>query len=217
MRKKSFVNWLPYLASLLPLLYLLITWNSIPDIIPVSLDEEMAPVEYGSKNYLFVPALVIAAVACLVYLLLTNIHRIDPKQKGLPLSPTFRKLALGMLVFMTALNFIVLLAMINRTVKWTNFIFPLIGLLFAFVGNYMNNIRPNYFAGLRLPWTLNDDDNWRRTHHFAGKLWFWGGILMMVLGIFLEMRVFMVVFAAIIMVMVIIPAVYSYRIFRDKK
>ena len=50
------------------------------------------------------------------------------------------------------------------------------GLLFAFMGNLMHNIKPNYFAGVRTPWTLEDPDTWRATHRLAGKLWFGGGI-----------------------------------------
>jgi hypothetical protein len=45
-----------------------------------------------------------------------------------------------------------------------------VGLMLAVVGNYIYNIKPNYFAGIRLPWTLHNDENWKRTHLLGGKL-----------------------------------------------
>lgn len=95
-------------------------------------------------------------------------------------------------------------------------LWPLMGLMFAFIGNYMNNIKPNYFAGLRLPWTLSSDDNWRRTHQMAGKLWFWGGLSAAILSLIIPSPFSIIVFFLILSVLVIIPIVYSYRIFKNE-
>ena len=61
------------------------------------------------------------------------------------------------------------------------YVFAGVGLLLCLIGNYMHTIKPNYFAGLRLPWTLNNEDNWRKTHLLAGKLWFVGGLVIAIL------------------------------------
>ena len=61
---------------------------------------------------------------------------------------------------------------------FTFLIFPLIGLLFAFLGNYFKTIKPNYFIGIRTPWTLENEEVWKKTHLIGGKLWFVGGLLM---------------------------------------
>jgi uncharacterized membrane protein len=88
--------------------------------------------------------------------------------------------------------------------------------LFVFLGNYMPALKPNYFAGIRLPWTLSDDDNWRRTHFLAGKIWFWGGLVFAVLTLFLPSTFAVPLMIFSVCIMVLIPAIYSYRIFRDK-
>ncbi|MFL5809443.1 MAG: SdpI family protein, partial [Flavisolibacter sp.] len=68
-----------------------------------------------------------------------------------------------------------------------------------------------------LPWTLSDDDNWRKTHLVAGKLWFAGGILIVFLSLFLPFEFMLAAFITIVVIMVIIPGVYSYRLFKAKQ
>ena len=51
-------------------------------------------------------------------------------------------------------------------------------LLLAVPGNYMNNIKPNLFLGIRLPWTLSDENNWCQTHYLGATLRFSGGIIL---------------------------------------
>ena len=58
-----------------------------------------------------------------------------------------------------------------------------LGFLFAVMGNLMPKIRQNYFIGIKTPWALEDEDNWRRTHRMAGRLWFAAGLLMMLLSV----------------------------------
>ncbi len=91
-----------------------------------------------------------------------------------------------------------------------------VGVLIAIAGNYMNNIKPNYVAGIRLPWTLKDPDNWRRTHHLASKVWVLGGIALIISGLAVPERVLIPTIIAIIMVLMLVPGVYSYRIHRSK-
>lgn len=92
-----------------------------------------------------------------------------------------------------------------------------VGLLFAVIGNYLPNLKPNYFAGLRFPWTLENADNWRRTHALAGKMWFAGGLLLAVTCLLLPPVASAVVFLITMLVLVVIPAVYSWKIFRQQK
>jgi uncharacterized membrane protein len=95
------------------------------------------------------------------------------------------------------------------------FLFISMGLLFAIIGNYMNNLKPNWFAGLRLPWTLENEDNWRRTHQLASKLWFAGGLLMALCGFLLPFKAAFTALIIIGLIIVIVPGVYSYRIYKE--
>jgi uncharacterized membrane protein len=116
---------------------------------------------------------------------------------------------------MAALNFVII-ASSRGDIDIQRVMFPLMGLLFAFIGNYMNHIKPNYFAGIRLPWTLSSDENWRRTHQLAGKLWFAGGVLIAIAGLVLSSSVAFPFFIAALVIMVLIPVIYSYRLFKQQ-
>ncbi|MDP9040747.1 MAG: SdpI family protein, partial [Bacteroidota bacterium] len=99
----------------------------------------------------------------------------------------------------------------------SRFILAGAGLLFAFIGNYMHNIKPNYFAGFRLPWTLENEENWKKTHALAGKLWFVGGIFISVICLLLPPKPSIAAFYTIMIVITLIPCVYSYRLYRKQK
>ena len=82
-------------------------------------------------------------------------------------------------------------------------------------GNYMHTIKPNYFAGIRVPWTLNNEENWRKTHLLAGKLWFVGGLVIALVCLLLPANISIITFFTLTMILVVIPIVYSYRLYKN--
>ena len=62
----------------------------------------------------------------------------------------------------------------------------------------MPKCRQNYTMGIKLPWTLADEDNWNRTHRMAGYVWTAGGILMLIVGFFHLASLFFLVFMAMV-------------------
>jgi uncharacterized membrane protein len=90
-------------------------------------------------------------------------------------------------------------------------------LLFLVLGNYMSSMRPNYFVGIRTPWTLEDPEVWRRTHRLAAKLWVGGALVLMMCWGVLGAEAFKYVFFGSIMVLALVPVVYSYFIFSSSE
>ena len=103
---------------------------------------------------------------------------------------------------------------VSMTMK---FVFVAMGLLFALLGNNMYNIKPNYFAGLRLPWTLENEENWRKTHHLAGRLWFFGGLIFAVTAFFISNNLIGYIAVSMVAILIIIPVFYSYNIYKNSK
>jgi uncharacterized membrane protein len=93
-------------------------------------------------------------------------------------------------------------------------IFPLLGFAFAGMGIYMPKLKQNYIAGFKLPWTLENEANWNATHALAGKVWTIGGTLQMISAFLLNGPAIFIAFMSITAVMVIIPSVFSYRMFK---
>lgn len=86
----------------------------------------------------------------------------------------------------------------------------LIGLLFAVIGNYMPKCKQNYTIGIKLPWTLHSEENWNKTHRFAGWLWTACGIAAMFTGFLGGIWAFL----GIVAVMVLAPTLYSFILHR---
>ena len=89
----------------------------------------------------------------------------------------------------------------------------LLGLGFVAMGNVLPKATRNRTFGIKIKWTLANDDNWAATHRFSGKLWVVCGILTMLLCFFpFDISMFLII--AILLLAVIPPVVYSYRFYK---
>lgn len=95
-------------------------------------------------------------------------------------------------------------------------IFVPMGILFIVLGNFMPKFRRNATMGVKTPWALADDENWYATHRFAGKVWCFGGILMLPLCFLPSVWGFVVMFVAIF-ALALSPAVYSWWFYKKQQ
>lgn len=100
-----------------------------------------------------------------------------------------------------------------QQIPMEKFIPVLVGLLIMGVGNYLPKCRQNYTSGIKLPWTLYDEDNWNRTHRMAGRLWMVGGLGIMVSAFWGGGTLLL----AVILTITMIPGIYSYCLYRKKQ
>ena len=93
----------------------------------------------------------------------------------------------------------------------------IVGLLLTIIGNYAPKARQNYTIGIKLPWTLANEENWNRTHRFAGYLWIVCGILMVAFALFRVLQPSFII--AFIALAVLLPFGYSFwlHIAKDRK
>ena len=83
------------------------------------------------------------------------------------------------------------------------------GILFIIIGNYLPKCKQNLTLGIKIKWTLENEENWNATHRFAGKIWVIGGLCILFF-IFLPAEVMMPATVVVIFPMVLIPTIYSY-------
>jgi uncharacterized membrane protein len=213
-----FRNILFVCIGLLPLLYLAVMWNTIPEIVPIHFNAKYEPDDHANKIALWGLAGTIATVSILCYFLMRNIHRIDPKRSSATSPSSFNKLGAGMIIFMSALNFLILLSCIKPELKLIDkLLMPLVGGLFLVIGNYMYSVKPNYFAGYKLPWTLANDENWHKTHRLAGRLWFIGGLALICITPAVDGETDVILLVSIIAVLVVVPITFSIMHFMKQK
>lgn len=210
--KSTMKHFLMVLIALIPFAWLAYFWPQIPDTVPTHFGTN-GPDAWGNKRSLYILAGVLSGTSIVVYFLMQFIHKIDPKRVNKESAAAFNKLAVGLILFMFVLNMLCLqMSAFDR--RWESGLIALIGLLFAFLGNVMHSIKPNYLAGIRLPWTLSSDDNWRQTHRLAGKLWVAGGLIMAIAAFLLPLPAMAVVLPIVLTFLVAVPVVFSFRLYK---
>jgi len=214
MKKFTILDAAALVVWLLPTAYVAFVYSSLPQTVPVHYGLNGTVDRYGSKGEFLTTALVLLAVSALTYFVLKFLPVIDPKKKVKYGEATFQKLAFGIVIFISALNIAITYATVNRGFEIDKLILPLVGLLFVFIGNMMNSIRPNYFAGFRTPWALESEENWRATHRLVSKMWFAGGILVTIFALTLPSAPATIVMLSLVAVMTIVPYIYSYVYFK---
>ena len=194
------------LVCLLPIILGLLLYKKLPDQLPTHFDMNGNPDSYSPK-----------ALACFAFpsgLALINLftHFIinsDPKKQNANIVIK----AIGLwAVPVSSLIFIpvTLFKGLGYNVPITIICSALVGLLFIITGNYMPKSRQSYTVGIRLPWTLDNEENWNKTHRFSGFIWVLGG-LAIIINTFIGSLYIML---AVIALMVILPIIYSYLLYR---
>ena len=89
------------------------------------------------------------------------------------------------------------------------------GISFIVMGNYMPKAKRNATFGMKIKWTLANDDNWAATHRLSGKVMVIAGIVSFVIS-FLPMTLFFIAFTVVLVAMVTIPIVYSYCFYKNQ-
>ena len=196
------------LLCLIPLAVGLILWNRLPDTIPTHFNINGEADSYMKKP-MAVLALPLFLVAVNIFAIFVTEH--DPKN-----SDQSRKLYGLMLWIVPAVSMFGAAAMYSRALGMNSNInlmaTSLLGLLFTVIGNYMPKTRPSYTIGIKLPWTLADDEVWTRTHRLAGWLWTGCGLLIILMG-FIPGAPIWAIFC-IILAMVLVPSVYSFLLYK---
>ena len=200
-----------WILILLPFVYLSVIWKSLPSQIATHFDFGGNPNGWTDKSnliYLF------GALGIGTYLIMLFIPAFDPKKKIEQMGEKYYSLRLLMTFFMTVLSVYILYTGNGNKIN-PGLIIGFMGLFFAILGNYLQTVKPNYFIGIRTPWTLENEQTWKRTHRLGGRMWMTGGLLIVILSFITDSNsILWIVFGIITGIIVIVPVVYSYLEFK---
>jgi uncharacterized membrane protein len=196
----------------LPYFYLAAIWKDLPDTVPTHFGLDGTADDWSSKtSLLFIPG----AIGIGIYLLMLILPALDPKGKLRNMGDKYYSIRFVMTLFMSLISAYTLYLSNEGSLKDPNVLIGLLGGLFAVLGNYFPAMRPNYFVGIRTPWTLENEEVWKKTHRLAGKLWVAGGILIILAAFFIKSNTALeIIFGSVVTVIVLIPLVYSYTEFK---
>ena len=150
---------IPFLAIvLIPFVYLIYIWNRLPEKVPMHWNGAGEIDRYGNKKELLIMLFMLVGITYFVFLIIPTI---DPKQKLQNMGNKLNNLRMILTLFMSGLAVFILYS-VQQNSSNPGFVFAIIGLLIAFLGNYFKTIKPNYFIGIKTPWTLENEEVWKK-------------------------------------------------------
>jgi len=194
---------------ILPVFIGLLLWNMLPDEIATHWNAEGIADGFSSKPFAVfaLPGFLLA-----VHWFCMLVTGADPKNKNIDGKPLalvlwicpIMSLLIGSVIYATALGYKISIEIIMPLV---------LGAMFVVIGNYLPKCKQNYTVGYKIPWTLNDEENWNKTHRFAGIISVVGGVIIMASAFLGSVYIFL----SVTLIIAFAPAVYSYCYYRKNK
>ncbi len=208
MKNKKWI--LPFVMCFVPFVIGIAVYSKMPDLMPVHFNVEGAADSYASKEFaLFGIPIMMAGLE----LLCVFAMKTDPKRSNYS-----EKLLTLCFWIVPVLSIILCLMMVGTScgmdMKVEVFVPVFIGIMLIVIGNYLPKVKQNYTMGIKIPWTLDSEENWRKTHRLGGFAFVASGAWMIasaVLGVQGWLSIAPVFIAAVV------PAIYSWLLYAKEK
>ncbi len=182
-----------------------------PDQIPIHWNVKGEVDDWGSK---WLGLLIGPTVATSIYVLMLFLPRLDPAKRNYQrFAGAYYALRLAILLMMAAIHAIVVVAALGIDVNVGLWIMLGVGALFVVIGWIMADIEPNWFVGVRTPWTLTSELSWKKTHRLARWVFMLAGSLFAIAGIYQQPWAMFVAIGAMV-AGVLWLLVYSYIVWK---
>lgn len=203
-------------------------WMSLPaaEEIPVHWNAAGEPDRWGTKSEAMISHYVMIGVTLFTSVMLAFMPKIDPRKANLEKS--------AKVYGISWIATMVLLAGISVGIGWlkvssvgaapdanvsgipfVRFVIAGTAILFIILGNYMPKTRPNWFLGIRTPWTLSSNQAWEKTHRLGGRLFMIVGTVGLMAAFILNGLALALVIPAMAMATALVCVVYSYFVWRE--
>jgi uncharacterized membrane protein len=215
MKTKKITRELMFLVMhLTPFIYLWMIYDTLPDIVPTHFNMQGEADGFSSRGTLI---WIIAALNGFGYFLFVIIPFIDPKKFANTHEKIYFRIRIGMTFLLVGLSILMVYLTTGDALKGILALGIVFALLCIFLGNYLQAVKPNYFIGIRTPWTLNNEDNWRRTHLLTGRILFYGGLLSIPVLFLVPSNMAPIGGVSVLLFGTFFGLIYSYILFRNKK
>lgn len=184
-----------YGISLLVLILILFIYPHLPAEIPTQWGFD-GHVSYGPKRTIWT----ITGMLVFFSFLYDYLPYIDPRRKNYQkFGSVYDYFCVGMQVFLTiTVGIIVSESFYPGRINASKIVLLMLSILFLCIGNFMPKIQSNFFMGIKTPWTLSNEDIWRKTHRLGGKLYVGSGIIILMSALFLTMQITVVILMALV-------------------
>ena len=199
---------------LLPLLAGLIFWDNIPEHLATHWGFDGQADGWSGRGLAVfgLPLILLAFHWLCIFVTL----KLDPKNRDAGNDSK----ALGLIFWLLPLVSLFVSGLVWATAFGKDFNYSffsavLFALMFIVIGNYLPKCRQNYTMGIKVPWALNNEENWNATHRFAGKVWVLGGLAML-FGALLPEEAFVWLMLGAVLILALVPTLYSYLYYKKQ-
>lgn len=200
--KNNSALWISTLICFTPVILAVIVFDQLPAQIPVHFDNAGNPDSYLPKAIAaFGLPVLMAAINIYTHFRLNNDPKVDNASSSIRQVSKWLVPLIAVIIIPYSL-----MRALGTTLPITMFASAFAGIVVIICGNYLPKCRRNYTVGIKLPWTLDSETIWNKTHRFAGFLWVVGGMIIL-LGAFFKMWQIQLI---VIGLLVVVPFVYSY-------
>ncbi len=207
-------RWFGLVIAALAVAISIWAYPSLPPRVATHWDLRGTPDGFSSRAWAvaLIPIVIIAMTG-----LFNVLPKLDPRRENYAkFLSSYWLIANAVIVFVLVAHGMIITTGLGLSVRIDR-LMPLgVGLLFVFLGNYLTRVEPNWFIGIRTPWTLSSDTVWRKTHRTAGWLMVLGG-LVLASGAFLPGAMLLPLFIVTIVVVAVIPIVQSYVLWKRER
>jgi uncharacterized membrane protein len=198
-----------FVIGLVPVIVAVIYYSKLPELMVSHFGLNGEANGYMKKEYSILLMGVISLGMPFFYKI---IRYIDPKRLNyIKFEDTFELIRLFVSILLSGLFLLTIFYNLGHPIGIKFWVIPATGVFIIFIGNILGRIRFNYFFGIRTPWTLANEEVWRRTHRFGGPIFMIAGFLMLTSVLF--EKPFWVILTALL-ILIVAPTGYSYVISR---
>lgn len=205
--KNKIFNILSWVFAIVPIIIIILTYEKLPNMIPMQWGYDGMVNRYDDKNSIWI----IGCLGIILKIFFIILPKIDPKRKNYNKFQGFYEgFTLFMIIFIFIITSITIFeSLYPNRINIDRVISILLGVFFIIIGNYMPKIKPNFFMGIKNPWTISNEDVWKKTHRLGGKIFFIIGIFITLIGFILNRKISFII-TIFIFIACIVLYVMSY-------
>ena len=205
-------KWIPLVLTIAAVIASIVVYPQLPEQMPTHWSATGEANDWSSRLW---GAWLLPLMMALVWFIMRALPHIDPRRANYEkFSGMYDWLVILILVFMLGMHVVTLMAATGTPVRMDRVMMPAVGVFIAIMGLMIPRAHPNWFIGIRTPWTLTSDLSWQRTHKLGGSLMVVLGLLM-VLSTFIAPEIAIWVLAAAAIAITVFLFAYSYQVWKS--
>jgi len=189
----------------------LILSPQLPEVMATHWDELGQANGFSSKTFglYFLPAMQLG-LAVLLYF----VPQIDPRRENIrKFRGIYNNFLVIILGFFAYVHFLSLVWNLGIKVDFITWMIPAFAVIFFAAGSMISHAQPNFFIGIRTPWTLSDNTVWEKTHTAGGRAFKVSAILSLLGLVFPAQSIWFMMVPLLTSALGLV--VYSYVLYRQ--